>query len=220
MQSVRQKLHSQRGASVVMALMFFLICLMVGGVMLTAASANAGRLSHLRKNEQAYLSLSSAARLLRDDFEEIQYRHEVETVTQNDNPISTTTSSGFLGGPPHLSGALKALVDYAYDFPGLPPSQVVTISFAGTEVKATLNMTPKGNDPAAPQTGAFSLDVIVALMPDEDAAIRLYIPASVTTSKDTVRAGNIATTKTLTTITWGRGEILRVTDAGNGGGTP
>lgn len=212
MRNVRKKLHSQRGASVVIALIFFLICVMVGAVILAAASANVGRLSHLRKNEQAYFSLSSAARLVRDDLAQSQYRY----VTQNNATIAA--SSGFIGDEPYLHSALEALIRDTCDFPGIPHSKVLTLSFADTDVEATLQMTPVGTG-ATQRAGAFSLDV--ALRADNGAAMRLYIPASASTSTETVRTGATATTRTLTTIVYDTGDILRFTsDAVPAGGTP
>lgn len=64
MSEMRKKLHSSGGASFLLALIFFLICAMVGAVVLTAASANLSRIQPQRQEEQAYLTLSSAAHLL------------------------------------------------------------------------------------------------------------------------------------------------------------
>ncbi|MEA5142979.1 MAG: hypothetical protein VB023_05295 [Oscillibacter sp.] len=67
--ALRQKLHSQRGASLVITLLFFLLCLMVAAVTLTAASASVGRTVKQRKEQQAYLSVSSAGELLQREIE-------------------------------------------------------------------------------------------------------------------------------------------------------
>lgn len=68
MQTLIQKLNSKRGVSIVMALLLALICLFAGAAALTAASSNIGRYEHLRKDNQEYLSISSAARLLSEQF--------------------------------------------------------------------------------------------------------------------------------------------------------
>ncbi len=70
MQKIKQKLNSKRGVSIVMALLLALVCLFAGAAALTAASANIGRYSHLRKDNQEYLSISSAAKLLSEQFAE------------------------------------------------------------------------------------------------------------------------------------------------------
>lgn len=69
MTNLRQKLNSQSGASIVIALIFFLVCLTVGAVVLTAATANAGRITRNQKEQQAYFAVRSAAELLRDELE-------------------------------------------------------------------------------------------------------------------------------------------------------
>lgn len=70
MQKIKQKLNSKRGVSIVMALLLALVCLFAGAAALTAASANIGRYSHLREDNQEYLSISSAAKLLSEQFEQ------------------------------------------------------------------------------------------------------------------------------------------------------
>ena len=62
----KSKLHSRRGASLLLALGVCLIFVLVGSVVLGSATASASRLKDRRAREQAYLSLSSAARLLQE----------------------------------------------------------------------------------------------------------------------------------------------------------
>ncbi|MDO4271208.1 MAG: hypothetical protein Q4C72_09850 [Eubacteriales bacterium] len=69
MKQVSQKLNSQSGASLVIALIFFLVCLTVGGIVLTAASVNVGRITRIEGEQQAYFAVRSAAELLRDELE-------------------------------------------------------------------------------------------------------------------------------------------------------
>lgn len=59
-----RKLRSDNGASLSMALLLFLICAAIGAIVLTAATASAGRLSSLAEMEQRYYSVSSAVELL------------------------------------------------------------------------------------------------------------------------------------------------------------
>ena len=63
---IRRKLHSGRGASILLALVFFLVCGFVGAVILGSATANAQKVRDRRADRQAYYAVSSAARLLRD----------------------------------------------------------------------------------------------------------------------------------------------------------
>ena len=71
---IRQKLHSRRGASFLLALLFFLICALTASSVLMSAAASAGRSRGDRAEHQAYLTLSSAARLLCDEILDSTYQ--------------------------------------------------------------------------------------------------------------------------------------------------
>lgn len=68
MRAIASKLKSRRGASMVIALLFFLMCVTVSAIILTAAETNAGRIKAGRETEDAYLAVSSAAKLLRESI--------------------------------------------------------------------------------------------------------------------------------------------------------
>lgn len=59
-----RKLKSKAGASISFALLLFLICAMVGAVMLTASTAAAGRASKIAEMDQRYFNVTSAGELL------------------------------------------------------------------------------------------------------------------------------------------------------------
>jgi len=90
---IRNKLRQKNGASIFMGLMFLLVCLMVGTVVLTASGAASGKLSQLKQDEQDYLTVSSAARLLKERIGALTYTHEkiddnipTETLTTGSTP--------------------------------------------------------------------------------------------------------------------------------------
>ena len=64
MQAIKKKLRSQRGASITFALLIFLVCAVVGSVVLAAGTAASGRLAELAEYEQRYHAVNSAAELL------------------------------------------------------------------------------------------------------------------------------------------------------------
>ena len=64
-----KKLKSDSGTSIVFALILFLICAAVSSVIITAATASAGRLSRLAKTEKKYYSVTSAAAALKNMIE-------------------------------------------------------------------------------------------------------------------------------------------------------
>lgn len=69
----KKKLHSQKGASILLALMLFLVCFMVASVILSAATGNADKLRQREDNQKEFLSVSSAAYLLKDVLGNVEY---------------------------------------------------------------------------------------------------------------------------------------------------
>ncbi|GEM_PF-7126589 len=77
---LREKLNSKKGASLIIALVFLLFCTFVGGAVLAAATANAGRVADLKNDQQDYLNQRSAALLLKD---EMTLKNPVISVNEN-----------------------------------------------------------------------------------------------------------------------------------------
>ena len=73
LECLREKLKSSRGASILMALLFLLVCMMVASSLLMAAVSNAGKLQGGRTEQQKYLTLSSGLRLVCGELEEMAY---------------------------------------------------------------------------------------------------------------------------------------------------
>lgn len=67
--SCKQRLYDQTGASIVIALVFFLICAVVGSVVLTAATVSSQMTATYRETQQNEYTVSSAARLMADRLE-------------------------------------------------------------------------------------------------------------------------------------------------------
>lgn len=106
MRHLREKLHSESGASILIALLLFLVCCMVAASILAAAMSNAGKSRSNRAEQQKYLTLSSAIQLVADEIQEAKYegryrlyewtvRTEVETEVRDaeNNVISSHTST-------------------------------------------------------------------------------------------------------------------------------
>lgn len=73
MKKIREKLRSESGASILLALLFFLLCAMVGASVLMAAASNAGKSRSNREEQQKYLTLSSALQLVCDELTAAKY---------------------------------------------------------------------------------------------------------------------------------------------------
>ena len=78
------KIRSNRGASLIFALLLFLVCTVIGSVVLAAGTASAGRMSKLGESDQRYYSVTSAAQLLARELTDKEIRivrTRKETVT-------------------------------------------------------------------------------------------------------------------------------------------
>ena len=69
-QAIKKKLRSNEGASLMVALLFFVMCATVGSIILAAATASSGRLANLRKEDQSYYAITSAEELFAKMMEE------------------------------------------------------------------------------------------------------------------------------------------------------
>lgn len=65
---VSHKARSERGASLSMALLVFLVCSIVASIALSAATAVSGRQSQLEEMERSYYNVTSAARVVWDEM--------------------------------------------------------------------------------------------------------------------------------------------------------
>ncbi|MBT9779182.1 hypothetical protein GPL15_22135 [Clostridium sp. MCC353] len=84
------KWKSRQGASMAIALLYFLICAMVGSVVLAAASANVSHVKMEKRNEGSYLAVMSAAELLKAQLKDCAGEWEAdhdgqETAADSDN---------------------------------------------------------------------------------------------------------------------------------------
>lgn len=73
LKALRKKWKSSRGASILIALLFLLVSMMVGASVLMAAASNAGKLRSNREEQQRYLTLSSALTLICGELESVEY---------------------------------------------------------------------------------------------------------------------------------------------------
>lgn len=108
MDALRRKLNDQRGVSMLMALLLMLVALMVSAVVIAAASGAVSSLRTDRAQEQAALTVTSAAELVRDSFlsedmkyivttttKKYVYSSKVETSTNIQEVAAGTAFSGF-----------------------------------------------------------------------------------------------------------------------------
>lgn len=92
---MNKKLRSQSGASLLLALLLFLVCAVIGSVVLTAGTAAAGRLSEMAEMDQRYYSVTSAAELLGKELNGetvtiIRTRERTDTFTYSGDTVTET----------------------------------------------------------------------------------------------------------------------------------
>ena len=68
MKQIKKKLHSNTGASIMLALALTLICLMVSSVIVAAAASGAYRNQQELKSQQEYLAITSAAQYIAENL--------------------------------------------------------------------------------------------------------------------------------------------------------
>lgn len=187
------KLKNQQGATLMMALLLLLAASMVSAVILTAATSSARRLENDRAARQAYLTVSSAARLLRDDILNASFVQEtVKTTYTNDTSTETTSPTGFTAA---WLKAGKAAVDRDS---GKSFTDTITLSVDGLDdVSAVFTMAPN-----------YDITIVLHLADGGDSDCRLVLTlrenkADPTVS--TVSGGDFwvrDVTTTTTTISW------------------
>ena len=125
MNKIKKKLISERGASIAMALLIFLVCTVVGSAVLVAGTAASGRMSKLAENDQRYYAVNSAVRMLRKTMENETITVEKEVGSTdvlfyiNDEKKEVTDTSFF----PSFASEAAYLLTCTTDFAGRPPTE-------------------------------------------------------------------------------------------------
>ncbi len=87
MKNIRLKLNNNEGKTILMALFLLLVAVVVSVVIITAATTAAHQLNDNKEAQQAYLTVSSAAELFRDETEGKKYEHILKTYTKNSEGV-------------------------------------------------------------------------------------------------------------------------------------
>ena len=221
MVGIKKKLKSDRGASLVAALLLFLLCAVIGAVIMTAASANLDR-TFLRQEEQRdYLSVRSAAWLIRDKAENSNFNIITETVVTYEDGARAGTS---VDGPNfkwedeeenELNDLLKRLAQQVFESKH-EQKKTLTITGEGmSDVSAELTLAPEGHEDAWKLTA-----VVRPKEHDSRSVMTLTVNAEIVESKESSwrtservdEEGNVTVirkerTVELTDIKWTLGEI-------------
>ena len=94
-----KKLKSNNGISILVALLLFLVCTVIGSIVLAAATAASGRISGLEESDRRYYAVKSAAELFRDALDEneltvTRQKEQDQTYTWYDDGPRGTPAEG------------------------------------------------------------------------------------------------------------------------------
>ncbi len=164
MKRAAEKLHSRRGASLIYALLLFLVASMVSVLILNASTTAVQRLNDDREREQEYLLLSSAARLFKKALEKSSVTiTTTEKEYFNGNPSETTVdydNAGVMGGVLEtvvkLRNAPSAPAEGTSRSVPLAVSNTADTDFNALARNATLDFTMKTCDSAGKENYPIS----------------------------------------------------------------
>ncbi len=111
MKQAANRLKQENGASLALALLFFVICGMAASVILAAASATAGKMEQIPSADQKRFTVESAAAFLRDELmstENVIKIKEVQVVDEhNSEANSDTVTYYYVGKDKNLSDEIS-----------------------------------------------------------------------------------------------------------------
>lgn len=164
-QRAQNKLQSNTGASISFALLLFLVCTVIGAIVLTAGTAASGRLAKAAEMDRRYYAVASAAELLEKELcaQEVTIVREMTTVTtvtethtfdeNNAESVSTSAPSATVtyrtrvGSDPWITTPGVVIGTGGMD---LPAAQAVYLLFGGSacNTAAAMDYTLSGGAPA------------------------------------------------------------------------
>lgn len=130
MRWLNEKLHDRSGASLLFAILVFMLCILAGTAALTAAAANAGRYTHLESEQQTYLTISSAVRLMKDEV-----AGTTLTATRESGGTTVEADGHWIG---EIAGKL---MDPVFTPGGTPPEKKLTVSGIDGMADVTVTVT-------------------------------------------------------------------------------
>ena len=197
MRKIKEKLHSENGASFLLALVAFLVAAMVSVTIVAAAVSSLKRVYSDREVQQAHLTLTSAAQFVRDEMEATSVK-KVEVVKSSGGGSTTTTTVSAEGifGP-----EMKEAVEYV-DTNGLSYSgSGVRLEVQGLAMEPVdITFTMKAEDGESREK--YKVTFTFTLAGSDETLFLTMGGVAGTPEVDTSTVGTVTTTTTTTTITW------------------
>lgn len=114
---LKRKLRSELGVTLLMALLFFLLCALGSSVVLAAGSTASGRIAGLEQDQQAFYTVTSAAQVLQEEINGTSFAGKQETPGEKSITIPVSGS---------LSNLMNTAVESVY-INGVPYEDTLTI---------------------------------------------------------------------------------------------
>lgn len=225
-----KKLKNERGESILMALLLLLLASVISALILTAATNAAHHLRNDRKAQQNYLTVSSAAELIRDSILQESYTRvweKVTTYTKDDAEIYVPKEEKTTLAPGKFTGIMKAWLAVGIEDNEKEGARYASV--AGCQDTIKVDVPIKGEDGLQTVQAEFTMDkdtanitVKLSLLPPdgqestetessaaEDCRMTLKITGKVTTNEVSNANDEKTIEKYTTTINWSGAKITK-----------
>ena len=132
---LKRKLRSESGVTLLMALLFFLLCALASSVVISAGSTASGRMAGLEQDQQAFYTVTSAAQVLQEEINGTSFAGKQETPGEKSITIP-------------VSGSLSNLMNTA----------VESVYINGVPYEDTLTIRPQSIDTFGTVKASFTMD--------------------------------------------------------------
>lgn len=117
MKALKKKWNSSRGATIFLALLFMLVCVMVGASVLAAAASNAGKSQINKDQQQDYYTVSSALNYVCGALKDVgyvgQYQYVREQEWQRTDPEDSSSPLIPAGPASHYFNQRKGMLEFS-----------------------------------------------------------------------------------------------------------
>ena len=183
--AMKNKIKSQKGASITFALLLFLVCAVISSIVIVAATAVGGRASQMAELDQRYYAVNSAAELLRDVLEQ-----QTVTVTTGTKTVSTVqTVKGIETVTPGTPVPITPIITVKNDPVDIDASSDAS-SFLVAAARNLVGLSTEFNSLTLTATGpgitdASVLNVVMVPSPIVDRKLSIKVSSDKTSGKGT-----------------------------------
>ena len=191
-----KKLNNNEGASLMLALLFFVVCAAVGSIILTAATVASGRLSGMKKDNQDFYTLRSAAEVFGKEWipgELYLHKDDSGNVVARDQDSDLTDGQAM---PTSFLSARDLMAKEVYSGGQPSVTRVFYVSVNGNsnidQVKATVTMAPN-----------YNLEASFSVVEEDGTSSRNTVMLSIKGQSKSAILDN----KNVTSVTWSQPRI-------------